>query len=157
MKWPGLVDGRDGQRRRRSRNRRGSSVLDTFFVMTLLLGLSFGIVEYGYFFFVKHNLQAAAREGARAAILPGATSQNVTDAVTSLMKSAGLDKTGYSVSVTDTGGKALDVSSATAGTPIQVQVQCTWGSVGVHPLPESLGGISPAKVVKGATVMRKEG
>jgi Flp pilus assembly protein TadG len=127
------------------------------FVLPILLGLSFGVVEYGYFFFVKQTVQAAAREGARAAVVASATNQEVTDAVANVMSSAGLSNTGYSVAVTDTAGNTVTVGNVAAGNSLKVTVQCTWGSVGVHPLPEVLGGLSPTKIVKGATVMRKEG
>ena len=126
-------------------------------VLPILLGLAFGVVEYGYYFYTKNNVQAAAREGARAAIVPSATNQNVIDAVSRVMTAAGLNSTGYTVSVTDTSGTSLNLATATAGTSIKISVQCTWGAVGVHPLPEVMGGMSPTKLVKGATVMRKEG
>jgi len=141
----------------KTRRRRGNAVLDMAFVLPILLGLAFGVVEYGYYFYVKNNVQAAAREGARAAIVPSATYQNVLDAVSNVMTAAGLNNTGYAVTLTDTTGAAVSLSSVAAGTSIKVSVQCTWGSVGVHPLPEVLGGMSPTKLVKGATVMRKEG
>jgi hypothetical protein len=102
-------------------------------------------------------VQAAAREGARAAVVASATNQEVTDAVANVMSSAGLSNTGYSVAVTDTAGNTVTVGNVAAGNSLKVTVQCTWGSVGVHPLPEVLGGLSPTKIVKGATVMRKEG
>jgi Flp pilus assembly protein TadG len=127
------------------------------FVLPILLMLAFGVVEYGYYFYVKNNVQAAAREGARAAIVPAATYQNVVDAVGNVMTAAGLNNTGYTLTVTDTTGAAISLNTVTPGTSIKVSVQCTWGSVGVHPLPEVLGGMNPAKLVKGATVMRKEG
>ena len=125
-------------------------------VLPILLGLAFGVVEYGYYFYVKNNVQAARRR-ARAAIVPSATYQNVLDAVGNVMTAAGLNNTGYSVTLTDTTGAAVSLSSVAAGMSIKVSVQCTWGSVGVHPLPEVMGGMSPTKLVKGATVMRKEG
>ena len=143
--------------RRGTRTRGGNALIDLMFVLPILLGLSFGVVEYGYFIFVKHTVEAAAREGARAATVPSATSQDVTDAVANVMTAAGLSKTGYAVLTTDTSGNTLNVNTVTAGSPIKITVQCTWGSVGVHPLPEVLGGMSPTKMVKGATVMRKEG
>jgi Flp pilus assembly protein TadG len=127
------------------------------FALIVLLALTFGVAEYGLAFFVKHNLQAAAREGARAAIVPGATGQAVTDAVAVTMKAANLDKTGFTVVVTDTAGKSVDVSKVAAGTMVQVRVQCTWESVGVHLLPIGWGGIDPKRVMSAATVMRKEG
>ena len=55
------------------RARRGNAVLETALVLPILLALSFGLVEFGYFFYVKHNMQGAAREGARVAITPSAT------------------------------------------------------------------------------------
>ena len=50
-----------GSQRRR---RRGSAVLDAALVFPILLSLTFGAIEYGYYFFVKNTLQGAAREGA---------------------------------------------------------------------------------------------
>jgi Flp pilus assembly protein TadG len=143
---------------RNQNGRRGGALVDVVFVLPILLGLAFGVVEYGYYFFVKHNVQAAAREGARAAIVPAATLQNVVDAVGNVMTAAGLGSTGYTITLTDpSSGTAIDLASVTAGTSIKVTVQCTWGSVGIHPLPEAMGGISPSKLVRGATVMRREG
>lgn len=142
----------------RGRRRGGAALIELLFAMTVLLALSFGIAEYGFAFMVKHNLQAAAREGARAAIVPGGTNQQVTDAIAVMMKAAKLDGSGYKVVVTEAGtGKNLDVSKAAAGTMIQVEVNCTWGGVGVRVLPSGMGGIDPAKVLYAATVMRKEG
>jgi hypothetical protein len=69
------------------------------------------------------------------------------------MTSAGLGSSGYTTTITDTNGVALNVSTAAVGTAIKVNVQCTWGSVGMRPL----GLIGSAKLVIGATVMRKEG
>ena len=46
----------------------GSALLDAALVLPILLSLMFGTVEYGHFFYWKHTLQGAAREGARTAI-----------------------------------------------------------------------------------------
>jgi Flp pilus assembly protein TadG len=48
--------------------RRGAEVLEAALVMPILLALAFGTVEFGYYFYVEHNLEGAAREGARAAL-----------------------------------------------------------------------------------------
>lgn len=135
------------------RRRPGSSVLDMALVLPILLSLSFGTVEFGYYLFVKHNMQAAAREGARAAIVPSAVTGDVTSAVANVMAAAGLTGSGYTTSITDTSGNTINVSTAAAGTAIKVTVQCSWGTVGVRPL----GVISSSKLVVGTTVMRKEG
>ncbi|MGC4033821.1 MAG: pilus assembly protein [Tepidisphaeraceae bacterium] len=43
--------------------RRGSAVLDAALVFPVLLSLTFGCVEFGHYFYIKHTLQGAAREG----------------------------------------------------------------------------------------------
>ncbi len=59
---------------RRDRFRRGNAVLEMALVLPILLLLAFGMVEFGYFFYVKNNLQGAAREGsARRSWRPPAT------------------------------------------------------------------------------------
>jgi Flp pilus assembly protein TadG len=124
-------------------------------VLPILLALAFGTVEFGYYFYVKHNVQAAAREGARAGIVPSATNTNVTDAVLASMQAAGFNSTQYTVAITDTATPpvAINVASVAAGTAVKVTVTCNWGTVGMRPL----GLIGSSKNVVGATVMRKEG
>ena len=133
--------------RQRCAGRRGNAVIEAVLVIPILLLLAFGTVEFGHFFFVKHNLQGAAREGARAAIISGATNSDVAGAVAASMSAAGLDGSGYTIT-TD----PADVSAAATGTNITVSVECTWGSVGIRPM----GMISATKLARGATVMRKE-
>lgn len=137
------------------RPRRGNAVLDMALVLPILLSLAFGTVEFGHFFWIKHNLQAAAREGARASIVPTATNQNVIDAVKLSMDAAGIPQANYTVAITDTSATpvAINVATVVAGTPIKVTVSASWGTVGMRPL----GVISSSKTVIGATVMRKEG
>jgi Flp pilus assembly protein TadG len=134
----------------RGRKFRGSAILDAALVFPILLSLTFGTVEYGYYFYVKHSLQGAAREGARAAIVPDATNANVTTAVTNAMSAAGLSSSGYQVTPSP-----ANVNGLAAGTSITVTVTCTWGTAGSGFRP--LGLIGSNKQVKGVTVMRKEG
>ena len=134
--------------------RRGSAVLDAALVFPILLSLTFGTVEYGHFFYWKHTLQGAAREGARAAITPTAQNSDVTTAVTTAMTAAGIPSANYTIKIrnsTDT--TDVNVASIAAGTPILVKVYATWGTVGMRPL----GLIGASKQVLGMTVMRKEG
>jgi Flp pilus assembly protein TadG len=128
-------------------------VLETALVLPILLALSFGVVEFGHFLYVKHNVQAAAREGARAAIIPGATAATVSTAVQQAMQAGGLSSSGYAAAVTDVNGNAVNVANVAVGTPVRVRVTCSWGTVGVRPL----GLIAANKSVVGTTVMRKEG
>jgi Flp pilus assembly protein TadG len=136
------------------RRRSGNALLDLAFVLPILLMLTFGAVEYGYALYIKHALQGAAREGARAAIVAGASSTSVQDAIDTAMQVAGFPQTKYTRPATVT---PASWTTAAAGTTITVEVKTTWGTAGVHVLPTFLGGINVAKELKGATTMRKEG
>lgn len=136
------------------RVRRGGTVLEAALILPILLSLAFGTVEYGHFFYFKHTLQGAAREGARAAILPSATNAEVTTFVAYAMTAAGVSPAEYTVQIRDAADtNNLNVAGLEAGTPILVKVHATWGTVGLRPL----GLISAEKQVAGQTVMRKEG
>jgi Flp pilus assembly protein TadG len=138
----------------RIRFRSGNAVLDMALVMPLLIAMTFGACEYGYALYIKHSLQAAAREGARAAIVAGATATEVQNAVDASMLAAGFAQTKYTRPPTITTGW----TTAAAGSTIQVTVQTTWGTAGCRLLPSTyLGAIPLNKVLQGATTMRKEG
>ena len=52
------------------RRRSGSELLELGLVaFPILLTLVFGTIEFGTYFYVEHNLQSAAREGARAGVV----------------------------------------------------------------------------------------
>ena len=134
--------------------RRGSAVMDAALVFPVLISLTFGSIEFGHFFFVKHTLQGAAREGARAGITPGATNADVTSAVSQTMTAAGFTASQYTCTIrnaTDTA--SADVATVTAGTGVLVKVSAVWGTIGIRPI----GLIGTSKNVIGQTVMRKEG
>lgn len=132
---------------------RGNAVLELALTLGILLNLTFGTIEFGHFFFIRNTLQGAAREGARAAIPPGASNSDVTTAVNNSLTAAGLNTASFTIAIRNSADTAnLDVSTQTAGTPILVKVTGTWGAVGLRPL----GLIDSAKAVKGTAVMRKE-
>src|SRR5688572_31653955 len=87
-------------KRRRWKGRKGNAVLEVALTLPVVLALSFGCVEFGYFFFVKNSVQGAAREGARAAVTPTATNTDVTTAISNAMTAAGLQSSGYTVATT---------------------------------------------------------
>jgi Flp pilus assembly protein TadG len=52
------------------RRRSGTEILELGLVaFPILLTMVFGTIEFGTYFYVEHNLQAAAREGARAGVV----------------------------------------------------------------------------------------
>lgn len=126
---------------------RGNAVLEMVLVMPLLLLLAFGTVEFGHYFYVRSNLAGAAREGARAAIVPSATNADVVAAIAATMNACGLQGSGYTVSTSP-----ANVGSAAAGSPVSVTVECAWGDVGIRPLQL----IGAARTLRGTAVMRKE-
>lgn len=142
---------------KRNDRRRGAAVMEAALVFPVLLSLTFGSIECGHFFFVKHTFQGAAREGARAGIPPGSTNADVLAAVAQTMKAAGYENVPtvkYTVAIrnaTDTAD--LDVAAAPAATGVLVKVTALWGTVGVRPMAV----LSASKPVLGQTVMRKEG
>lgn len=147
----------------RSRRRFGGAVLETVLILPVLLYLAFGIVEFGYYFFVKHSLEGSARDGCRAFIASGATPTDISNAVSQSMSASNLSGSGYTILTTDTpagGGGTFTVTSGNyascvAGDTITVTVTCTWGTAGSGYRPWGL--IATSKPVVGAAVMRKEG
>ncbi len=132
---------------RRPGLRGGNAVLETALVLPVLLYLAFGTVEFGHYFFVKHTLQGAAREGARRAIVSGAANSDVNTSVQNAMSAAGFSTSVYTVTTSPT-----TISSAASGVNVSVTVSCNWGTVGVRPL----GLMSTSKTVTAVAVMRKE-
>jgi hypothetical protein len=145
-------------RRDLSKGRRrtwGGSVLEAAIIVPVLVWLAFGMAEFSYFFFVKHTLEGAAREGARNAITPTATNTTVTAAANAQLTAAGGTGWGAVISFINptTSSTITNISGLAAGTPIEVELSCTWSTVGVHPL----GFIPGSKQVIGTCVMLKEG
>lgn len=73
--------------------RRGAAVVEAAVVAPLMILAMFGMIEVGYAFMIKQTVTLAAREGARAAALPGGNMSDVTAAVDASMAAANL--TGY--------------------------------------------------------------
>jgi Flp pilus assembly protein TadG len=122
--------------------------------MSLLLSMTFGMVEFGYCFYCKNILVGAAREGARNAITPSSTTATVTTAVSNALASTHWPSSNYTVAITDTSGNTLDPSTATVGSQIEVTVSGSWGTLGRGFSP--LGLIGTGKTISGVVVMRKE-
>lgn len=147
-----------GRRRRAggATHRRGGAVLELVLVLPILLAISFGATDYGYYFYVKNTIQGAALAGGKAAAPVGAANTDVTTAVANMMSASGFTSSNYTTTITDLNGNALDLSSTGSGVPVKVTVSCNWGTVGVHALPAFLGGIPSTKTVSGVSVVMTE-
>jgi Flp pilus assembly protein TadG len=135
----------------RSPQRRGGAMIEGVLVMSLLLMLTFGSVEYGYAFYVKHGVQEAAYLGSRAAIESGSTNTTVQTAVTNSLTSAGFNAGSFTVTTSP-----VTVSGAQPNASMTVTVSCTWSTVGINPLPVSMGGIAPTKQLSCSVAMSHE-
>jgi Flp pilus assembly protein TadG len=144
-----------------NRRRRGSAVLDAALVFPILLSLTFGAIEYGYYFFIKNTLQGAAREGCRAGIVLNNTNTDVTTAVAGYLKAAGLNSSTttldakFTLKIESPSGTNTNVNTLSAGSALYITVQGSWGTLGQGFRPMALIGSS--KTVSGIAVMRKEG
>ena len=136
----------------RRRSRRGASTLQMVLILPVLLMLTFGAIDYGYFFFVKNTLVGAAQAGVRAAIPQTAANADVTTAVNNVMQAAGISSSDYTVSTSPT-----DITTAAPQAKIRVKVTTTWGQVGFTSLSIPYAGISSSKSITGSASMLKEG
>src|SRR3712207_2734031 len=97
---------------------RGVEVLEMALIMPILLGLIMGMIEFGWFFYLQHNLQAAAREGARTGSTLNATDADAVNKANAFLAAANLN------------AGSFNVTSTTANGTVTVTVQATWGQVG---------------------------
>src|SRR5437763_2918520 len=86
--------------------RRGGTLLEAAIVLLTLSYLVFGMIEFGYYFYVKNAMEGAAREGARAGVISGSDNTTITTAAQNAM--VGFSTGNYNVSITDTSGNALN-------------------------------------------------
>ena len=113
--------------RRAWRGRSAAETLEMAFALPLLLVLAFGTCEFGYWFYLEHNFQAAAREGARAAIVSKWTSAverqlAAEEAAHGIMQELKIPMDKYEVSTTPSAD----------GEYLTVKVEADWSDIGVE-------------------------
>ncbi len=127
------------------RNRRATAAVEFAVVAPVFLLLVFGMIEYGRMVMVYQVLTNASREGARVAVLDGATTASVTAQVNTYLSSGTI--TGATVTVSPN-----PPSNAQYGDPVTVTVSIPFSQVSWLPSPMYLGG----KTLTSSTVMRRE-
>lgn len=110
-----------------------------FFLLVL------GMIEYGRMVMVQQVITNASREGARQAVLDGATTAEVQTVVNDYLASGSI--TGATVTVTPN-----PPTNAEFGDPVTVAVSIPFSEVSWLPSPMYLGG----KTLIATTVMRRE-
>src|SRR6186713_1829831 len=68
--------------------RRGAAAVEFAIVLPVFVILVFGMIEYGRMVMVQQVITNASREGARSAVLDGATTTSVQSAVTTYLTNA---------------------------------------------------------------------
>jgi Flp pilus assembly protein TadG len=127
------------------RNRWGAAAVEFAIVAPVFFLLVFGMIEYGRMVMVQQVITNAAREGARVGVLDGATTANVTTAVSTYLTSAKI--TGATTAVSPS-----PPSSAGYGQPVTVTISVPFNSVSWLATPLFLGG----KTLSATSVMRRE-
>lgn len=125
--------------------RRGAAVVEFAIVAPVLLLLILGMIEYGRLVMVQQVITNATREGARAAVLDGATTTGVTTIVNDFL--TGSRVSGAVVTVTPN-----PPSTAAFGDPVTVSVQVPFTEVSWLPTPMFLSNTT----LSATTVMRRE-
>jgi Flp pilus assembly protein TadG len=105
------------------------------------------MIEYGRMVMVQQILTNASREGARAAVLEGATRDEVLDAVVDYCTASRVAIAATNITLDPT-----DPAMAGFGDPVTVSLQVPFTEVSWLPSPMYLG----AAQLNAASVMRKE-
>jgi len=108
--------------------RRGAAVVELAVVAPVFFLLVFGMIEFGRMVMVQQIITNGAREGARIAVLNGATTSQVKTAVSNYLS-------GASVSGATTTVSPDPPSSATYGSLVTVTVSIPFTSVSWTPSP----------------------
>ena len=80
---------------RKSRSRRGTSVVEMAVILPLFLLLIFGVIKYGWLIIKWQQITNTARHSVRYAVRPAATTALTETLIGTLMTDAGMGSTGY--------------------------------------------------------------
>ena len=70
---------------------KGTAIVETALVLPILLWCTLGVIQYSWLFLKAQQITNAARSGARAAVRYGATTGDVTLAVTNALLTTGVE------------------------------------------------------------------
>ncbi len=127
------------------KRRRGAAAVEFAIVAPVFFLLVFGMIEFGRMVMVQQVITNASREGARVAVLDGATTAQVTTAVTNYLHGGSIN--GATVTVSPD-----PPSTAGYGASVTVNVSVPFGQVSWLSSPIFLGG----RTLTAVTVMRRE-
>ena len=135
--------------RRRRHHRSGAAAIEMAIVLGLLILLVFGIIEMGRAIMVNQVITNAAREGARRAVIPGATDAQVQARVDQYLAAANITGATRTIEINGAPG-TLAGAPARAQVGVSVSVPYSNVSYGIFNL------ISPSRTFVARVNMRKE-
>jgi Flp pilus assembly protein TadG len=127
------------------RNRRGAAAVEFAVVAPLFFLMVLGMIEFGRLIMVQQVITNASREGARMAVLDGATTAGVRTTVQNYLQGASVRGAEVTVSPDPP-------TSAGFGDPVTVTVSVNFNQVSWLPSPMFLGG----HTLVATTAMRRE-
>lgn len=131
---------------KRRMKRRGASAVEFAIVAPVLFLLIFGMIEYGRMIMVQQIITNASREGAREAVLDGATTTTVTDQVRAYLLGTSIDPNDVDVTFN------VAPQSATAGDAVTVTLTIDFADVSWLPGQWFLSNTT----MRAQTTMRRE-
>ena len=131
--------------RRRDRNRTGAAVVEFAIVAPVMIMMTMGMMEVGRLVMVKQLLVNASREGARMAVLPGTSTEEVQALVQQELTNSTIS--GATITITPS-----ILASAGSGTPVTVSISVPAASVSWIPNPM----FSLQTNIDASTTMRRE-
>jgi len=129
------------------KHRLGAAAVEFAIVAPVFFLLVFGMIEYGRLVMVQQVITNASREGARRAVLDGATTSEVETTVEDFLTSAGIDPDDVTITCNPS-----PPSDAAFGEPVTVQITVPFTAVSWLPSPMYLGETT----MQASTVMRRE-
>ncbi len=131
--------------RLRRSDRRGTAAVEFALVAPIFFMLVLGMIEVGRAVMVQQILTNASREGARRAVLDGATASDVQTFVNTYLANTSLP----AATITFPQGNP---ESATFGAPVEVRVSIPFSQVSWVPAPMYLG----EQNLVASSIMRRE-
>jgi hypothetical protein len=129
------------------RNRRAASAVEFALIAPVFFLLILGMVEYGRMVMIQQVITNASREGARQAVLDGATTETIQGLVADYLELGQVASASAVVTVSPN-----PPTDAEFGDPITVTVAIPFDEVSWLPSPMYLGG----QTMTATTVMRRE-
>jgi Flp pilus assembly protein TadG len=136
---------------RNQEKRRGAAVVEFALVAPVFIMLVFGMLEFGRGVMVQQVLVNASREGARMAVLEGATVGEIEDRMDVYLDSANINT--KTIIYTINGTQVADPTTvANFGDAIGVEIRVNFDDVSWVPIPQYIGG----KILRATSFMRRE-